>query len=149
MPSLDNPLITLGALAVAGSSRRGRQFTGGESAMGLLAGGWANASAPWFGTQLRQLTGQTGTDATLTDPLAQAIVGAGLSWADMVPANKALARGIHYNVAANAFSSQQLDATNILPDLSGSLSGDTTTSQVTSPVRTAPARTRRSGGIKF
>lgn len=108
MVNLDSPLLTLGALFVAGQDSRGRKFTGGESGKGLIAGGFGGASADWAGSQLQNLTGG---NSALTDELAQALAGAAISrFGDPIPQNNAIARGIHYNVAAQAATQAGLEA---------------------------------------
>lgn len=107
MVNLESPVLTLGALFLAGNSDKGRQFTGGERGTGLLAGGFASASA---NTAVDEIRNAAGIDASsLSDELAQALLGAGVSWAgrsfDGIPTRitNPMARGIHYNVAHQAF----------------------------------------------
>lgn len=103
MPSLDSPLITLGALFLAGQDSRGRQFTGGESGKGVVAGGFAAGSSQFVVDEVRN---RAGLDSTaVSDELAQALLGAGLSrYGGMVPQNKAMARGIMYSAAEQSFT---------------------------------------------
>lgn len=101
MVSLDSPLLSLGALFLAGNSSEGMQFTGGETGRGLVAGGFAAASSDAAVNEVRNALGVE-ADA-LSDELAQALLGAGLSrWGGPIPQNKAMARAIHYDVAAQA-----------------------------------------------
>lgn len=107
MPNLDSPVLTLGALFVAGNSSQGRNLTGGESGVGLLSGGFAAASSD---AAVNEIRSSLGIDASsLSDELAQALLGAGVSWAgrtfDGVPTRitNPMARGIHYDVASQAF----------------------------------------------
>lgn len=103
MVSLDSPLITLGALFIAGQDSRGRQFTGSESGKGLIAGGFAAGSAQYVVDKARE---QTGFDSSaVSDELAQALVGAAVSrYGGMIPQNKAMGRGIMYSVSEQAFT---------------------------------------------
>lgn len=106
------PLLPLGGLFLMGS-REGsnnpdlvdrvttRNATGGETGLGYLAGGFAAGSSEWAAQQLRQAAGLDSN--TVPDELAQALVGVGVSNMNMIPRNKAMARGIHYNVATQAF----------------------------------------------
>lgn len=130
---LDSPLVTLGALFIAGNSSSGREYTGGETGKGLLAGGFAGASAEWAGDQLQ---GQIGSD-TMTDELAQAVVGAGLSkWGDPIPQNNAMSRGILYNVAAQGVQGAGLAAQDLAGDVNlggGGGGGDTSGAMVDQP----------------
>lgn len=122
MVSLESPLLTLGALYLAGQDERGRQFTGGESGRGLLAGGFAASSSNYLVDQARSLTGLQ-SDA-LTDELAQALIGAGISrFGDPIPMNNAMARGIHYNVADDAFTKAGITLGDIAGDVTNGGSG--------------------------
>lgn len=118
MPSLDSPLITLGALFLAGQDSRGRPFMGGESGKGYLAGGFAGASADWASDQVRSAAGVDQTQ--VSDELLQALIGAGVSrFGDPIPQNNAMARGILYNVSASAFGRAGLAAGDLVGDLTG------------------------------
>lgn len=114
--ALDSPIVTLGALAVAGNSSRGRQFTGGESGKGLLAGGFAASSSEYVADQARSMAGIDTT--SVSDELMQALLGAGVSrFGDPIPMNNAMARGIHYNVATQAFQDAGLSLGNLVGDV--------------------------------
>ena len=103
MVNLDSPMLALGALFLAGQDDRGRQFTGGESGKGILAGGFASSSAQFAVDELRNLAGLD--SSAVSDELAQALVGAGISrFGDPIPQNNAMARGIMYSVADQSFT---------------------------------------------
>lgn len=111
---LDSPLVTLGALFIAGNDETGRQYTGGETGKGLLAGGFGSASAQWGGNQLQNYVGEE----SMTDELAQAVVGGALSkWGDPIPQNNAMARGILYNVARQGVEDSGMSAGEIIGDI--------------------------------
>lgn len=107
MVDLESPVLTLGALFLAGNSAQVREFTGGESGVGLLAGGLAMASSDAAVTEFRNRLGIQPT--SLSDELAQALIGAGVSWTgrrfDGVPTRftNPMARGIMYDVASQGF----------------------------------------------
>lgn len=112
MPSLDSPALTLGALYLVGQEERGREFTGGESGRGLLAAGFAGSSSEYAANQIRNAVGVDST--SVSDELMQALVGAGISrFGDPIPMNNAMARGIHTNVAIQAFQDAGLSLGNI------------------------------------
>lgn len=119
MPNLDDmgPVLPLGGLFVlgnqGGSGVMSRQSTGGENGTNFLAGGFAAGSAEYVVNQARDAAGLD--SSTVPDELGQALLGVGISHADMVPRNKAMSRAIHYNVATQAF--QDLGVT--LGDLAG------------------------------
>lgn len=103
MVNLDSPILTLGALFMAGNSSEGRNFTGGETGKGLIAGGFASSSAQTVVDGARKMAGLE--ESAVSDELAQALLGAGLSrFGGPIPQNNAMARGIHYNVAHEAFT---------------------------------------------
>ena len=93
------PVLPLGALFLAGSSQRGRQFTGGEGGKQFVAGGFAAGSAEFVANEALSMAGID----NVPDELAQAGLAAVLSkYGNAIPQNKAMARGIHYNVATQA-----------------------------------------------
>lgn len=111
---LSSPLVVLGALWYAGENRR--EFTGGMDGIDILAGGFGASSAQWAGEQLQNAVGGD----TLTPLLSQALVGAGVSnYGGMIPQNQAIARGIHLNVAQQAFSDAGFAAGDLLGDIGG------------------------------
>jgi hypothetical protein len=125
--SLDSPLVTLGALFMVGQNDRGRQFTGGETGKGLIAGGFGGASAEYLGQQVSDLAGG---QLPVSDALGQAMAGAAISrFGDPIPQNNAIARGIHYNVATQMVQETGLGLGDMLGDVTGgtsSSSGSTT-----------------------
>ena len=142
---LDSPAVTLGALYLAGQAgvKGDGMFSGisgGESGKGLIAGGFGGASAEWFGDQVTGLAGDT---LPVSDVLGQALVGAAISkYGGMVPQNKAIARGIHYNAATQSVQELGLAAGDIFGDLTGGSGGTSS-----SPVQSAPNPTRTSGTV--
>ena len=128
MVSLDSPMLTLGAMFIAGQDERGRPFTGGESGKGLLAGGFGGASAEYAADQVRSLTGLD--TSTASDELMQVLVGAAVSkYGDPIPQNNAIARGIHYNAATQAFQDAGLGLGNLAGDITGGGGGGDTAQQ--------------------
>lgn len=146
MPNLDSPLVPLVAYWIAGNDSKGRKFTGGESGKGLVAGGFGGASAEWAGSQLQ---GVVGADS-MTPQLAQALAGAGVSWAGRQSGSlptgltNATARGIHYNVAAQAASDVGLEAGQLFGNLTGG--GGSTSASGGTEAMPAP---RSRGGTQF
>lgn len=138
--SLDSPLVTLGALFVVGQNDRGRQFTGGETGKGLIAGGFGGASAEYLGDQISDLAGG---DLPLNDALGQAVAGAAISrFGDPIPQNNAIARGIHYNVATQMVQETGLGLGDLVGDVTngGSNGGSTSgTPTASSPSASAPS----------
>lgn len=129
---LSSPLIVLGGLYWTGENKR--QYTGGMDGIDILAGGFGASSAQWAGEQVQNLAG---TD-TLTPLLSQALVGAGLSeYGDMVPYNDAMARGIHLNVAQQAFGEAGFTAGDFMGDVMGGNGGSQNATQSTQEVETA------------
>lgn len=122
LDSLSSPLVVLGGLWWAGENKR--NFTGGANGMDLLAGGFGASSAQWGGEQLRGIVGGD----TLTENLSQALFGVLVSnFGDPIPQNDAIARGIHYNVAQQAFSEAGLAAGDLIGDVGlGGGAGGTT-----------------------
>jgi len=109
---LGDPLIVLGGLWWAGNNKR--KFTGGMDGVDILAGGFGASSAQWAGEQVMNLTGGD----TLTPLLSQALAGAAVSeFGDPIPENEAMARGIHLNVAQQAFSDAGFSAGQLIGDL--------------------------------
>ena len=148
--SLDSPLVTLGALYFAGNRGvRGSGplsgISGGESGKGLIAGGFGGASAEWAGDQV---TGLAGDSLPVSDVLGQAIAGAALSkFGGMIPQNKAMARGIHYNAATQAMQEIGLSAGDLIGDVTGGGGSTSSTSSTTStPVRSSPTPSARTHG---
>lgn len=118
MPSFDSPLLTLGALFVAGQDSRGRQFTGGESGKGLLAGGFAAGSAQFVVDEARSAAGLE--EDAISDELAQALLGAGVArFGGPVPQNNAMARGIMYSVAEQGFTKGGFTLGEMIGDIGG------------------------------
>lgn len=127
--SLDSPVIPLAGLYLAGQSRKGRTFTGGESGKGMLAAGFAASSSDWAANQLLSAANMSGT---VSNSLAKALIGAGISrYGDPIPAHRAMSRGIMYNVASEAFTELGADAGSLF----GSIGGGSGSSGV--PTRTA------------
>lgn len=151
MPSLDSPIVTLGALFLAGNSAP--EFTGGETGRGLVAGGFGGASAEWLGTQVNNLAGG---NLPVSTHLGQALAGAAISrWGDPIPQNNAIARGIHYNTATQMAQELGLSAGDLFGDFmgggSGGSSGGSNTSATVTSVPSAgssPSATghRNTGG---
>jgi len=127
MGDLSSPLLVLGGLYYAGENKR--KFTGGMDGLDILAGGFGGASAQWAGGQVQDLVGMD----MLTDELSQALVGAALSeYGDQVPYNRAMARGIHLNVAQQTISDAGFAAGDLFGDIlggGGSSTNTTTTTQ--------------------
>lgn len=144
MPSLDSPLLTLGALFLVGQDSRGRQFTGGESGKGLLAAGFAGGSAEWAANEARSALNLQ--EDAVSDELAQALLGAGISrFGGMVPQNKAMARGIMYNSAIQAMQGAGVTAEDLLGDFS--LGGGGSSAPQSAHMNTQPAHTSPGGGV--
>lgn len=132
-------MLTLGALFLAGQDSRGRKFTGGESGKGILAGGFAAGSAQYVVDEVRSRSGFD-SDA-LTDELAQALLGAGISrYGGMIPQNKAMARGIHYSVAEQAFTEGGYTLGELVGDIGGGDSSVSVPSGGAQAVQTTPTR---------
>lgn len=110
--TFNSPLVTLGAIWLAGNNERGRDFTGGLNGKSLLAGGFGAASAEWAGDQVSSLTGGN----MVGDQMSQVLAGAAISYAgrntSMVPSSwsNPIAAGIHYNVVGQAFNEVGADA---------------------------------------
>lgn len=136
MVSVDSPAVPAAALALAGTQGRGRRFTGGESAKGLVAAGFAGASADFV---VNEALSATGMGDTVSSTLGQAILGAGLSkFGGPIPANAAMARGIHYNVMQSAFNDLQADLGSLM---NGSVLGGNEGSSTASPSPTRSTTT--------
>lgn len=139
MVNFDSPILALGALFLAGQDQRGRRFTGGETGKGYLAGGFAGSSAEFAVNKLRNTAGVS--ESALSDELAQALLGAGVSrFGGMIPQNKAMARGIHYNVATQSFQDAGLS-------LGSLMNGDSTTTSSTSGSTTQARNVSRSRSV--
>ena len=129
MVSLESPLLTLGALYLAGQDDRGRRFTGGESGKGLLAGGFAAGSSQFVVDEVRSMAGLD--SSALSDELAQALLGAGIArFGGPIPQSNAMARGIHYNVAEQAFTQAGVTLGDFLNGGSGGSTSQTRTRSV-------------------
>lgn len=142
--NLDSPLIPLAGLYMAGQSSKGRKYTGGESGKGMLAAGFAASSGEWAANQALNAAGMSGT---ISNSLAQALIGAGISrYGGAVPANRAMARGVMYNVAGNAFTELGADAGSLFGDMFGGGGGGSQTAQTASAAtsRTASPATASS-----
>lgn len=139
MPSLDSPLLTLGALFIAGQDSRGRQFTGGESGKGILAGGFAAGSAQYVVDTARD---QAGLDSdSLSDELARALVGAGISrFGGPIPQNNAMARGIMYDVAKSGFTDAGFTVGDLVGDTFNGGNGSVAVPSGNAAVQTTPSR---------
>lgn len=132
---LDSPLIPLAGLYMVGQNSKGRKYTGGESGKGMLAAGFAASSGEWAANQALSATGMSGT---ISNSLAQALIGAGISrYGSAVPANRAMARGVMYNVAGNAFTELGADAGSLFGDIMGGGGGQTSQTASASTAQTA------------
>lgn len=152
MVDLDSPVLTLGALFLAGNSADGRDLTGGEGGVGLLAGGFSSASAQTAVTEIRNAAGID--SSSLSDELAQALLGAGVSLAgrrlDGIPTRitNPMARGIHYNVAHQAFEEAGFTLAEFMDD-NGNGNGSSTQAVTSTRSRSTSQgihNTRRNGG---
>ena len=133
---LDSPLIPLAGLYLVGQNSKGRRYTGGESGKGMLAAGFAASSSEWAAGQALSATGMGGT---ISNSLAQALLGAGVSrYGGAVPANRAMARGVMYNVAANAFTELGADAGSLFGNIGGGDGSQTATQSASASVQSAP-----------
>lgn len=141
-------ILPLGALFLAGNSSTGRQFTGGEGGKQYLAGGFAASSSSWAVDQIRNAAGLDSEQ--VPDALAQALVGAGLSrWGGMIPQNKAMARGIHYNVASNSFNQMGLTLGDMVGDVGGGNGGSSMNTMSATQTVTPSNRTRTDSSVTY
>lgn len=125
---LDSPLIPLAGLYLVGQNSRGRRYTGGESGRGMLAAGFADASADYV---TGEILGATGLDGTVTNSLGRAMLGAGVSrWGGAIPQNRAMTRGIMYGVMSDSISELGVDLGSLFGDLGGAQTATTQTQTV-------------------
>jgi hypothetical protein len=137
MVNLDDagPLVTLGGMALLGSSQKGRRFTGGASGKALLAGSFAGSSAEFVVDEGRNMLGIQ--ENTLSDELAQVLLGAGVSYAGRmwdVPLSSSMASGIMINAGINSFQEAGLT----LGQLSNGGSGGNGGNGGTQSIRSSP-----------
>lgn len=153
---LDSPVVPLAALFLAGQRSRGiasRQDTGGEGGVNLLAGGFADASSGWA---VNQITDAVGMGGTVTPLLGRALLGAGVSRANMIPRNNAMARGVMYGVASDGVSELGMDLGSLIGDVTngGTASAGAVSMSAGSPSSASTAnmnntRQHRNSGLTF
>lgn len=140
MPSFDTPIITLGGLFLAGN--RAPEYTGGETGMNLVAGGFASASADWAVNQTRSTLNIE--ESTVSDELAQAILGAGMSrFGEPIPRNNAMSRAILYDVAQQGVAEAGFAMGDLMGDggfFNGGNGDNGSNGSSTQPVRRSPSR---------